>query len=500
MDLSDAFGAARHALRRDPVGVLPYFLAGSGVAILGQGVFFVGALLAYAVLAAQGRIAPFLAEVRGLDIDLTTTDPDPAVVDRLGEATMTLVTPGTVLVGVGTVLVATVVVFVARAAVIAAQIHAVTGALTGSSPLEAGLAGVRRDGWRFVRLGLLAVVLYLVPVLVGVGVVAGVAVLSSAVAALLGVLLALLAVPVLFAVYLALLFVPQAIVVDDVGVLRGVRANLGFLRSNPWSVAGFVLVSIGVGGVAGFAFVALAIAGVPQLSSVVTLFAITPFLALLKTGLYLDDEAAVTPPPTGFVREGMRAAARRGRAELGAVLRHHPGLVGAGLALFGVGGVAGYRATTALSLPTIPGPLRPEDVFGFVPVDVFVQIAVNNWLVAIAQAYGGLAAGIPTAVNLLFNGFVVGAVGGLGFEPRTFAALVAPHGVIEIPALAVAGAIGLSLGRDAWRYARGRTDAPAMADSVERAFYALLGLLPVFVVAAFVEAFVTPWVATVLLG
>jgi uncharacterized membrane protein SpoIIM required for sporulation len=95
--------------------------------------------------------------------------------------------------------------------------------------------------------------------------------------------------------------------------------------------------------------------------------------------------------------------------------------------------------------------------------------------------------------NLAFNGLIVGALGGVGlFDVRVFAAFILPHGVIEVPALSVSGGLGLFLGAQTVRYLRGSINRAALAATIQRAFYVLLGLLPVFVVAGFVEAFFTP--------
>jgi uncharacterized membrane protein SpoIIM required for sporulation len=69
-----------------------------------------------------------------------------------------------------------------------------------------------------------------------------------------------------------------------------------------------------------------------------------------------------------------------------------------------------------------------------------------------------------------------------------------------VPALAVAGGLGLHLGRVGLRALRGRTDAEAVADELVRAWRVLVGLAFVFVLAAFVEAFITPLVAGRVLG
>ena len=114
-------------------------------------------------------------------------------------------------------------------------------------------------------------------------------------------------------------------------------------------------------------------------------------------------------------------------------------------------------------------------------------------------AYSGLAAGIPAVVSLGFNGLVIGAVGG-AVDPVAFVALVAPHGIVEVPALVIGGAAGLRLGGVAIGALRGRYDDGDVAAAIRRTYLILLGLVPLFVVAAFVEAFLTPAIASAVLS
>ncbi|MFC7135767.1 stage II sporulation protein M [Halobaculum litoreum] len=132
-----------------------------------------------------------------------------------------------------------------------------------------------------------------------------------------------------------------------------------------------------------------------------------------------------------------------------------------------VAGIAVGYATTAPYGVTAEGPADVAGVFGAVAVGPFVTIAANNWVVSAGLAYGGLAFGLPAVSGLAFNGVLVGALAGV-FDRTAFLALVAPHGVLELPVIAVAGGLGLHLGGVGWRAVRGETDAERVAGAGAR--------------------------------
>jgi uncharacterized membrane protein SpoIIM required for sporulation len=78
-------------------------------------------------------------------------------------------------------------------------------------------------------------------------------------------------------------------------------------------------------------------------------------------------------------------------------------------------------------------------------------------------------------------------------------ALVAPHGVIEIPVLVVTWGLGLHLAGVGWRAVRGETDAASVADRLRETAHVLGGAAVLLVVAALVEAFLTPEIAALVL-
>ncbi|WP_175060042.1 stage II sporulation protein M [Thermococcus sp. 2319x1] len=129
---------------------------------------------------------------------------------------------------------------------------------------------------------------------------------------------------------------------------------------------------------------------------------------------------------------------------------------------------------------------------------LFTFIFLNNSRVAVICALGGVLFGIVPAGILFFNGFIVGVViqyfNAQGESLAKILLAIIPHGVIEIPAFAVAGMGGVEWylgiingeGTVGERFLRG----------FKRAVRMLALALVMLLVAAFVEAYITPAVAS----
>ena len=122
------------------------------------------------------------------------------------------------------------------------------------------------------------------------------------------------------------------------------------------------------------------------------------------------------------------------------------------------------------------------------------QIFVNNIRVTLAAFAGGITGGMLTAAALVFNGLVIGVIGGLavtGGRTSVFVQLVAPHGVLELSCIVVAGAAGLRMGWAVVDPGRRRRGVALAAEARAGAELAL-GTAPWLVLAGLVEGFVTP--------
>jgi uncharacterized membrane protein SpoIIM required for sporulation len=121
-------------------------------------------------------------------------------------------------------------------------------------------------------------------------------------------------------------------------------------------------------------------------------------------------------------------------------------------------------------------------------------IMTNNIGVALGACATGMLAGIGPVYLMLFNGLMIGVIGAACFRAGMSVALwsfVTPHGVLELPAIFIAGGAGLLLGRGIlFPGVLPRRDA--LADAGAEAIRLLLGVVPLLVTAGVVEGFVSP--------
>jgi uncharacterized membrane protein SpoIIM required for sporulation len=121
-------------------------------------------------------------------------------------------------------------------------------------------------------------------------------------------------------------------------------------------------------------------------------------------------------------------------------------------------------------------------------------IMTNNLSVSFLTFASGVFAGLGTLYFLLFNGVLIGVVGGACWQAGLSLGLwsfVAPHGVLELPAIFIAGGAGLLLGRGLL-FPGLLPRRQSLARAGEEAVRLVLGIVPVLVVAGVIEAFISP--------
>ncbi len=126
-------------------------------------------------------------------------------------------------------------------------------------------------------------------------------------------------------------------------------------------------------------------------------------------------------------------------------------------------------------------------------VDMFMAITFNNVRVAFIAFAMGLLASFGTAYVLFSNGVMLGAFHTLFLQQEYLLPsllVVYIHGTLEISAIVIAGGAGLVMGNSLLfpgTYARGQ----AFMRAARRGVKVVVGLVPVFITAGFLESFVT---------
>jgi stage II sporulation protein M len=127
------------------------------------------------------------------------------------------------------------------------------------------------------------------------------------------------------------------------------------------------------------------------------------------------------------------------------------------------------------------------------PVDMCVKLFANNLEACIFLFIGGASFGIFTIFIMSLNGIVIGAIMEIVSKNHSalfVAAAILPHGVFEIPAFIISGALGIMLAQSLIAEWYGEADTAVVAELYARHF--ILWVIPLVAIAATVEAFITP--------
>jgi len=124
----------------------------------------------------------------------------------------------------------------------------------------------------------------------------------------------------------------------------------------------------------------------------------------------------------------------------------------------------------------------------------FSQVWLNNWWVSAQCIAAAILLGIPIPWMLFQNAFNLGANAAFMFDAGkgdVFLALLTPHGLLELTAVFLAGAVGMRLG---WSVVSpgNRPRTQVLAERGRAVVAVAIGLFGVLLVSALIEAFVTP--------
>jgi stage II sporulation protein M len=121
-------------------------------------------------------------------------------------------------------------------------------------------------------------------------------------------------------------------------------------------------------------------------------------------------------------------------------------------------------------------------------------IFLNNAVKTLLAIFLGTIVGVIPVCFLLANGVALGIAWSLSANSRGiwFSLLsIVPHGVLELPAVFLGTSIGLMIGVQALKQLTGKSNTNISAELVQGLRYFCTVILPLLLVAALVEAFVT---------
>jgi len=124
---------------------------------------------------------------------------------------------------------------------------------------------------------------------------------------------------------------------------------------------------------------------------------------------------------------------------------------------------------------------------------MFLGITVNNVRVALLCFAAGLFFSFGTGFLLLYNGIMVGAFQYFFYQQgvlRESLLTIWVHGTLEISAIIIAGAAGFVLG-NSFLFPGTYTRGESFRHGARLGLKVVIGLVPVFIVAGFLESFVT---------
>ncbi|MBI2888163.1 MAG: stage II sporulation protein M [Chloroflexi bacterium] len=277
-----------------------------------------------------------------------------------------------------------------------------------------------------------------------------------------------------------------------------------------------ILLLIGFGHLLWFILLEFLLVAVVLVRMGIRLFNREEILTRENNDLHLTDLARLL---LHFWRQEPRAAAaervarplslvRLYRTDLLQLLGLYRGQLGMVALMLVAGGITGYvfALQHPLELPlanlfqALGSRAATELADSLSPVAIFVHnlrtLALAGLLSLFTLGIAGLVMVVLTAGSV---GFLAGQVAMAGLDlPTFFLAFILPHGVFELPALALAGALNLWLGMCLMTLPKGQPLGDALLLALVNWAKGAAAFVPLLLVAAVVEAKVTPLVVVAL--
>jgi stage II sporulation protein M len=156
---------------------------------------------------------------------------------------------------------------------------------------------------------------------------------------------------------------------------------------------------------------------------------------------------------------------------------------------------------TLIGRNTIEGLMRqlgaifePLALTGKLTILLFLIIFINNAIKALGIIFLGILLGLPSLLFIILNGFILGGLGSVLESVNGWKYVMAsflPHGMIEIPVILLATALGLTVGMESLKWLLRRESRVKLQLSNGLTVY-VRWILPGLAVAAIIEVLVTP--------
>jgi uncharacterized membrane protein SpoIIM required for sporulation len=126
-------------------------------------------------------------------------------------------------------------------------------------------------------------------------------------------------------------------------------------------------------------------------------------------------------------------------------------------------------------------------------MNMFLMITLNNIMVSFRVFIFGVFASIGTGLQLLYNGIMVGTFVAFFYQEHQLAQafpVIMLHGTIELSSIVIAGGAGFVMG-NSLLFPRTYSRLASFKMGAKRGMKVVLGLVPFFIIAGFIESFIT---------
>ncbi|OKY79060.1 MAG: putative membrane protein [Candidatus Methanohalarchaeum thermophilum] len=343
-----------------------------------------------------------------------------------------------------------------------------------------GLKGIRKNFWNILKLNVFLSLF--------TGFLFFISIFSLNLSLLFRVFISLVNLLVLILAYVFIfLFSYETIVLNKLNLLEGLHKSFNYARKNFIVTISYIIVSILIfilSAIISTVFSSTISSGVLNLLQI---FIVLPFLSISKVLIYLAAENEIKTQETYLdFKSIIKKILKNTKKTLLFSKRHIQFVLISFLPL--IAGIL-YGLNQKEWFKEINLPLGEIAQLNFLD---FINITLHNWIVAFRTAFSGIFLGIPPIGSLFYNGYIIGLARLLTEDLRTLLLGILPHGVIELPALAIAGAIGIKIGIDSIKLITKKITLKKFSSNLKKYLKIITGLLPLFILAGFIEIFITP--------